>query len=321
LRSNPRLSLDNIISIPYNKGMAQTDKYGIRDLKRDFGTEKKCLDFIFDTLHSRKCSCGGTYSLLEGRRQFQCSKCRFQIAPTAGTIFHKSPTPLNLWFYTILIFSNAKSGISAKEIERQLGVTYKTAWRMLYFIRKSLASKSKDYLKGDVEMDETWYGGRKRGGVQNLNRSQAMQNKSVIIGAVERGGEMRAEVSPNDRAKTISSFLDRNINPITSKRLITDESNRYDKVAIGYNRHTVQHNIKEFVRDDIHVNTLESFWSHVKRSTKGTHKVISKKYLQTYLDGFVFHYNNRHNDRERFLHLIGVLLPSSKAQRSLFSSF
>jgi hypothetical protein len=119
---------------------------------------------------------------------------------------------------------------------------------------------------------------------------------------------MRAEVSPNDRANTIGSFLGRNVNPITSRRLITDESNRYDKVAIGYNRHTVQHNIKEFVRGDIQVNTLESFWSHVKRSTKGTHKVISKKYLQTYLDGFVFHYNNRHNDNDRFSALTSMLL-------------
>ncbi len=291
--------------------MAKIDKYTIRDLRKDFGTEKKCLEFIFDTLHSRKCSCGGTYSLLKDRRQFQCSKCRYQIAPTAGTIFHKSTTPLNEWFYTILLFSNAKSGISAKEVERQLGVTYKTAWRMLHYIRKSLG-QDKEYLKGDVEMDETYFGGRKRGGKSNINRSQAMQNKSVVIGAVERGGKMKAEVSPNDRSKTIGSFLERNVNPVLNKRLLTDESNRYDKVAIGYNRHMVKHVAKEFVRHDIHVNTLEAFWSHVKRSTKGTHKVISKKYLQTYLDGFVFHYNNRHNDRQRFLTLLGALLPSSK---------
>ena len=99
-------------------------------MERDFPNDEAVLDFLFDAQHSRKCSCGGHYTLKTGRRQFQCSKCRFQIAPTANTLFHKSDTPLTLWFKAILTFSNAKSGISAKEMERQLEVTYKTAWRI-----------------------------------------------------------------------------------------------------------------------------------------------------------------------------------------------
>lgn len=287
--------------------MAKINKYGVRDLERDFPNDQKCLDFIFSTLHSKKCSCGGKYIPLKERRQYQCSKCRYQIAPTAGTIFHKSDTPLTLWFKVLLMFSNAKSGLSAKYLERELNVTYKTAWRMLKLIRMSL-KQSERLLGGDIEMDETYFGGKGYAGKDNKLHSQAMKNKSVIIGALERNKTMRAEVSPNAKAKTIGKFLDKNINRFSTNRLITDKSNRYNKVAMGFDRHTVNHDIREFVRGDIHVNSLESFWSHIKRSIKGTHKVVSKKYLPSYLDAFVWHYNNRHNDRKRFSSLLGALL-------------
>lgn len=186
--------------------MTKETKYGVNSFRHDFPNEAACLQFIFDSQHSQKCSCGGQYRLIDGRRQFQCSKCRYQIAPTANTIFHKSSTPLTLWFHAIHVFSNAKSGISAKQMERDLEVTYKTAWRILRLIRQAL-KQGDDKLRGDV-----------------------------------------------------------------------------------------------------HVNSVERFWSHVKNSIKGTHKVISKQYLQSYLDGFVFHYNNRHNDRDRFSSLIYTLL-------------
>ena len=102
-------------------------KYGLKQLRKDFPTERACLEFIFETLHSYECACGGEYVAREGRKQYQCSKCRFHIAPTANTLFHKSDTPLTLWFHALWVFSNAKSGVSAKEMERQLAVTYKTA--------------------------------------------------------------------------------------------------------------------------------------------------------------------------------------------------
>src|SRR3989344_9268432 len=176
--------------------MAKTNKYGVRDLEQEFPNDQKCLGFIFSALHSKECSCGGHYSLIKGRKQYQCSKCRFQIAPLSGTIFHKSDTPLSLWFKAILAFSNAKSGMSAKYLERELNVTYKTAWRMLSLIRQSV-KQSKYLLKGDVEMDETYFGGKGYGGKYNKYHSQNMKAKSVIIGAVERNNLMRAEVSPN----------------------------------------------------------------------------------------------------------------------------
>lgn len=116
-------------------------KYGLKQLRKDFPNDQACLQFAFDTLHSKECACGGEYSPVKGRKQFYCSKCRFQIAPLSGTIFHKSDTPLTLWWHALWVFSNAKSGLSAKELERQLAVTYKTAWRLRRLIVSALSSQ------------------------------------------------------------------------------------------------------------------------------------------------------------------------------------
>lgn len=105
-------------------------KYGLKQLRKDFPNDQACLQFAFDTLHSKECGCGGEYSPVKGRKQFYCSKCRFQIAPLSGTIFHKSDTPLTLWWHALWVFSNAKSGVSAKELQRQIGCTYKTCYRI-----------------------------------------------------------------------------------------------------------------------------------------------------------------------------------------------
>lgn len=289
--------------------MKRENRYSLRDLKKQFPNDRACLEYIFDALHSRECSCGGRYAILKGRRQYQCSKCRHQIAPTAGTIFHKSDTPLNLWFWAIFIFSSAKSGVSAKELERQLGVTYKTAWRILMFIRKALPQEM-DLLQGIVEMDEAYFGGKK-GYKDARHRPSFTGNKAVVMGAAERQGRIRAKLAPDATAQSITRFIDRNIHPMDTK-LYTDKSNRYGKAAWGYDREAVNHSKKEWKRGQAHINTVEAFWAHVKRSVSGTHKVVSKKYLQAYLDGFVFHYNNRRSDRERFSSLLGALLQPSK---------
>lgn len=158
-------------------------KYGIKQLRKDFPTEQTCLEFAFEVLHSYECSCGGTYTPVKGRKQFYCSKCSFQIAPLAGTIMHKSDTPLTLWFHALWVFSNAKSGVSAKEMERQLAVTYKCAWRILMLIRKALKQDGK--LSGDVEMDTAYFGGRYKSGKYNEEQKEAIAAKSVVMGAIE----------------------------------------------------------------------------------------------------------------------------------------
>lgn len=299
--------------------MAKPDKYGLRDLQRDFGTDDACLEFLFDALHSRTCSCGGSYRRISGRRQYQCSKCRYQIAPTAGTIFHKSDTPLSLWFYAIYLFSNAKSGLSAKQLERDLNVTYKTAYRILQLVRKALGAPA-GFLSGDVEVDETYFGGRFRSGPNNREHHEALRRKSVIVGAVQRRGQLKAVVSPDARAKTLGAFLDASVDPISS-RLLTDTSSRYLRVAKRYHRESVNHSKREYVRGDVHTNTIESFWGHLKRSLRGVHKSVSREKLPLYVDGFVFHYNNRHSDSQRFAALLGAVLLSSRLPRTAGGSF
>ncbi len=291
--------------------MAKTDKYGKRSLEKDFPTDEACLEFVFDNLHSRECSCGGKYSLLKGRKKFQCSRCRFQIAPTAGTIFHKSDTPLTLWFHALWVFSNAKSGISAKEMERQLEVTYKTAWRMLRLIREALG---KDFtrLGGDVEMDTAYFGGKGDAGPNNSRHSAMMREKSIVAGAVERGGAVRTRILKNNGAAEQGQFLREAVDPLWGTRLMTNGTNTLHNAAMGYDRHTVNHSKKEWARGDVHINTMESFWSHVKRSIKGTHKVVSKQHLQGYLDAFAFQWSNSRNDRQRFAVLLGSVLLASK---------
>ncbi len=287
--------------------MAKTDKYTIKDLQKQFPTDDVVLDFIFENLHSRDCSCGGTYSRIKGRKQYQCSKCRYQIAPTAGTIFHKSDTPLTDWFYALFIFSNAKSGISAKELERQLGVTYKCAWRILKQIRRAL-TQDNDKLDGTVEMDTAYLGGRFKSGKDNKRQKEAIAAKSVVMGAVSRGGEVRLKVVPDASATTINAFLEQNV--AKTARLLTDDALTYKHSASAYAREAVNHK-KEYVNGDVHINGIETLWGHIKRSLAGIQKVVSKKELQAYLDVFAFHYNNRHNDSHRFGVLLGTVLRAS----------
>lgn len=292
--------------------MAKETKYSIKNLQEQFPTDEACLAFLFDQRHSRTCSCGGTYKPVKGRKQFQCSKCRYQIAPTAGTIFHKSDTPLTSWFHAIFIFSNAKSGISAKEMERQLGVTYKCAWRILSQIRKAL-KQGDEKFKGTVEMDSGYLGGRHYGGKNNEQLGDAMAKKSVVTVAVQRGykSKVKAEAKPNVTANELQAFIEKNV-ARNQTWVMTDGAKGYKRNRNKYFMDSVDHSKKEFVRGSVHVNNVETWFSHIKRSIKGTYKTISKKHLQSYLDAFAFHYNNRHNDKERFEVLLGALLQSAR---------
>lgn len=284
----------------------KSKKYGIVSLHREFPTDAACLQFIFNARHSTECSCGGLFRPRTGRKTFQCSKCRHHISPLAGTIFHKSDTALTTWFHAILFFANAKSGISAKELQRELEVTYKTAWRMLHLIRKALP-KNDEPLTGDVEVDTGYFGGKGIAGKDNVNLSQVMAQKSVVMAAIERNGEARVEVVKDASAKSHKNFIWKNVS--TKATLMTDSASTYQKVAAPYKREAVNHSKGQYVRGKAHINTVETFWAHVKRSIKGTHKSVSPKHLQSYLDGFVWHRNNCDTDRARFSSLMSALLP------------
>jgi transposase len=154
---------------------------------------------LFKKLHSQHCSCGGTFKRMKGRKKYHCCRCSRQIAPTAGTIFEKSKVPLSLWFHTILVFSNAKCGISAKVIERDLEITYKCAWRMLTLIRGALV-QSQNVLRGDVEVDTGYIGGR-------APLARRMHNKATVFAAIQRKKEARVTVTKDASAKAHKNFV------------------------------------------------------------------------------------------------------------------
>jgi len=281
-------------------------QFGIRSLRKKFSSEDACLDFLFKRRHAKRCSCGGTFRRVKGRRKYHCSRCSRQIAPTAGTIFEKSKVPLTLWFHALMMFSNAKSGLAAKTIQRDLEITYKCAWRMARLIRSAL-TQSEEPLKGEVELDLAFFGGKGVAGKNNEHLSEVFRAKTKVLAAIERKGQARAQVVSNGSAKNHKNFLWQNVSTKDTK-LMTDKALQLDNVARPYDRHSVHHKKREFVRGKAHTNTVDWFWSHVKGSLRGTHKHVSPKYLQSYLDGFVFHYNNARSDKQRFEALVDTVL-------------
>jgi len=282
------------------------ERFGLMSLRRRFPSEEACLKFLFKRLHGSRCECGGTFKRIWNRKQFQCSRCRYQIAPTAGTIFEKSKVPLQLWFHALMMFSNAKSGLAAKTIQRDLEITYKCAWRMAKLIRSTL-KQSEDPLKGEVEMDLAYFGGKGIAGKNNERLSEVFKAKTKVLAAIERKREARAQVVSSGSAKNHKNFLWQNVSTKDTK-LMTDKTLHLDRVARPYERHSVHHKKREFVRGRVHTQTVDWFWSNTKGSLRGTHKSVSPKYLQSYLDGFVFHYNNARSDKERFFALLDTVL-------------
>ena len=231
----------------------------------------------------------------------------------AGTIFEKSKVPLTLWFHALMMFSNAKSGLSAKTIQRDLEITYKTAWRMAKLIRGAL-KQSDEPLKGNVELDLAFFGGKGDAGKNNERLSDVMRAKTKVLAAIERKGKARAQIVASGSAKNHKNFLWQNVSTKGTK-LMTDKALQLDNVARPYDRHSVHHKKREFVRGNVHTNTVDWFRSHVKGSLRGTHKTVSPKYLQSYLDGFVFHRNNAHSDKERFEALVDIVLRAQEESR------
>lgn len=265
-------------------------KYTIKHLRAEFGTDSKCLQFVFDNRYGKDFTCPqckqvGKFYQIEGRKRFDCV-CGFTTSPLAGTIFHKSSTPLTLWFHAIFLFASSRNGVSAKELERQLGVTYKCAWRMAKQIRK-LFRDSGDPMGGIVEVDETYIGGQKKG-----KRGRGAESKTPVFGIVERQGGAKAQVVENIKIKTIQPIINESV--VRGATVMSDEFNIYNRVKDnGYNHHTIQHGIGQYVNGIIHSNSIEGFWSQLKRSLSGTHHAVSPKHLQSYVDEFVYRYNHR----------------------------
>lgn len=283
----------------------------IREFFKRYPDDDTCLAHLFNVRFGQghvcpKCGAEAKWYKLANVRAYSCQWCGHHLHPTAGTLFEDSRTALQLWFYAIYLFTSSRHGVPAKELQRQLGVTYKTAWRMGHEIRKHMAAvDGDDLLRGQVEVDETYVGGVNTG----AGRGQWMKGKTTVLGMVERDGEMVAKVVPDAKRLTIVPEVARNVR--RGSTVHTDESGAYDGLAVrGYKHKTVNHSAKEYAtKDGRGTNTVEGFFSHLKRSLSGTHVAVSGKHLQKYVGEFEYRYNSRHRPKEMLPELLSVFPP------------
>jgi transposase-like protein len=268
-------------------------KYTITQFRKEFPNDEACLQFIYN----QKFPEAEGYYRVKGRKCWSHKTTKHQIHPLVGTIFEKSSTPLTVWFEAIYLFSVSKNGVSAKELQRHFGFTYKTAWRVGHQIR-ALMVQGSDPFHGEVEADETFYG--KKG----INATK-FKNKKAIIGIVERKGRVRTMIAPNRRAEVVLPFIKRNV--MRGSRMITDEYRGYDKLsfsAYGYRHFNVKHGKGHYSWKGEDTNTIEGFWGQFKRSVRGTYAFVSSQHLQAYLNEFSFRYNLRDSPFPIFSHLM-----------------
>jgi transposase len=271
-----------------------------------FPDEDACLNHIMEVRYGMKhtcraCGVEATFHKMSQRRAFACAACGDHLYPTAGTVFQDTRTPLQSWFYAIYLFVTTRHGVSGKELQRTLGVTYKTAWRMGHQIRTQMAKCDVfEALKGHVEIDESYVGGHTPG-----KPGATPGAKTIVLGMRERGGRTVAQVIPNTKMKTIKPVVLETIEPGTT--VSTDELLSYGLLTgYGYQHDTVKHRAKEYVRGDVHVNSIESFWKLFKHSVRGTHIHISPKHMEKYLNEFTFRSNHRAKENAMFDLLIAA---------------
>jgi transposase-like protein len=291
-------------------------KYTKAQFDQEYPDDGACLDAIMDMRYGGTdipcpgCKRTTKFSRIAKRRAYACQWCGEHVYPCVGTVFEKSRTPLTKWFYAMYLFTASRHGVPARELERQLGVTYKCAWRMAHELRKLMAMA--DYqgpLGGPgkhLEADETLIGGKARG--QGTGKG-ARANKTIVAGIVERDGNVRAAPVPDETMQTLEGAIRRNVQP--GSLISTDEHVSYQNLRrAGYLHRTVKHRDGEYARGAVHVNTIEGYWSRLKNSIKGTHIHVSQQHLWKYVSEFSYRYNMRKHPQEMFNRMIlAVSLP------------
>jgi len=229
-------------------------------------------------------------SRIHDREQYDCDSCRYQFSVTSGTRLHDTHLPLSRWFLAVYSMIESKKGISANQLKRTLGVSYKTAWYLCHRIRKAMHDAYPVPLKGIVEIDETWVGGKTRGKGRGYKG-----NKAVVVGAVERDGKIALKVVLERDASTLQGFV-KEVTGDETEAYCTDEWPSYRGIADHNTRHeTVNHSIEEWARGPVHTNSVEGVWSLLKRSIIGSYHKVSLKHLDAYLDELEWRFNNRDN--------------------------
>jgi transposase-like protein len=282
--------------------MSKSKPMPITEFMALFPDDDACLEHLFKARFGadHECSrCGesGKWKKLAKMPAYTC-QCGNHVHPMVGTPFHKSHTPLQKWFYAMYLFTTTRHGVPAKELQRQLSVNYKTAWRMGHEIRKYLALVDGDPpLDGHVEIDEAFIGGKRKG--KGRGQGSYAKNKDIVLGMVQRGGDVITRVIPNTQGTSIIPTVIQKVNPLAT--ISTDEAPVYAKLkALGYRHDAVSHRQNEYVRGPVHTNMIEAFWSILKRSIKGTHVHVSTQHLPKYLGEFEFRWNLRHDPAAMF---------------------
>lgn len=270
-----------------------------------FPDNEACLvylkeQFYADGTECPKCGKASKFHRIKGRSAYSCQYCGHHVYPTAGTIFHKSTVSLQLWFFAIYLMSSTRCGISAKQLEREIGVTYKTAHRMFKQIRTLLSDEDEPPLSGDVEVDESAYGGKPRA-YETRNQLGYLRRsyKPTILGMVERRGRVRPRVIEGRSTRPIHTAMREHVMP--DSMLFTDEWDAYTTIAPEYRGHRrIKHTARIYVDGETHTQTVEGFFGLFKNGIRGVYHSISVEYLQRYLDEYAFRYNRRNSRTPMF---------------------
>lgn len=241
--------------------------------------------------------CGSiNYSDMNNEFRYHCNNCNTSFSVTVGTIFHNTKLPLQKWFLAVSLVINAKKGIAARQLARDLHVTKDTAWRMLMQIRKAMYEYG-DLLQGIIEADETYIGGKNKNRHNDKKtkggQGRGGEDKQPVFGVIERDGKVSARTVKDTGKKTLQNIIMEKVKK--GSTIMTDEWLAYNGLNKKYVHKVIKHKENQYAVGDIYTNTLEGFWSLFKRGFVGQYHQLSKRYLNRYLDEFCFRYNNRKN--------------------------
>jgi transposase-like protein len=266
------------------------------DVHTMFSSEAKCRELLKRLRWPNGPECprckGSAVPLNTGKDLLYCKDCDYQFTATSGTIFHDSHLPLIKWFTCVYLLCESRKGMSANQIKRMLGISYKTAWYLCHRVRHAMKIVDAPMLSGKVEMDETYIGGRRR----NMPRVGPHTNKQTVIGIRQRGGALRLFHVQDATSGTLAKYIRQNISKDVEV-FLTDEWTAYGPavtMTMPVTRHkTINHSSRVYVQGDVHTNTVESAFSLLKRGIVGTWHSISAKHLQAYLDEMTFRFDRR----------------------------
>lgn len=270
----------------------------ILEFQKHFNTDAKCREYLEqqrwgDTICCPFCACVNVTRLKDGKR-FQCNEklCRKQFSVTVGTVVENTKIPLTKWFLAMYILSNHSKGISSLQLASWLDVTQKTAWFLNHRIREMLKDNDPELLSGIVEVDETYVGGK----VSNKHVSKrknlaTLDNKTMVFGAVAREGKVVTKIIPNTTKDSLLNAVAENVEE--GSFMVSDEHVGYNQLKKRYKHARVNHSKQQYVKGAAHTNTIEGFWSLLKRQISGIHHSVSPKHLQRYCDEASYRYNSK----------------------------